>query len=476
MQLDEIREAFETAEWAVPADALRAALSRAKELAPAVIAVCADAAAGVYLLPRQDRFHFFGLYAVSAARETSVYPTFLRLLERPERELSSVLGFDYPTVIQRVLLSVFDGNADPLYALIERPEIDSSVRATMFDVLARLVWEGRTARDRFLELLDRFDRASTLPAHDVTWIGWEDAVAYLGLREFASRVRRGWDAGRPLGDREIDRQDWVERLERAIAEPQHFVDDRVAPIDDPVEALDWLARLAARPDPDPPDPDDPAADICLTRAEIQWLDGFLLSDKAPSDMSMEHIDGFFTALLCGPMPTTPTIPAVRMAQVWGPDGDPRFDNQAQREHVMTLLGRQWAAIEVRLDLGAHLSPIINHEDEPTGSSWAFGFTEAIEADPEPWGPLLANRTAGDLIFLVSALVLRAGDKPLSTKARQAIIEKLPLIPLRIREFWRSPETFGAPVRVAKVGRNDPCPCGSGRKYKKCCGAGRTPSS
>ena len=24
---------------------------------------------------------------------------------------------------------------------------------------------------------------------------------------------------------------------------------------------------------------------------------------------------------------------------------------------------------------------------------------------------------------------------------------------------------------AKVGRNDPCPCGSGKKYKKCCGAG-----
>ncbi len=27
-----------------------------------------------------------------------------------------------------------------------------------------------------------------------------------------------------------------------------------------------------------------------------------------------------------------------------------------------------------------------------------------------------------------------------------------------------------PVRAgSKVGRNDPCPCGSGRKYKKCCG-------
>ena len=25
-------------------------------------------------------------------------------------------------------------------------------------------------------------------------------------------------------------------------------------------------------------------------------------------------------------------------------------------------------------------------------------------------------------------------------------------------------------RVRPVGRNDPCPCGSGKKYKKCCGA------
>ncbi|MBR6530302.1 MAG: SEC-C domain-containing protein, partial [Clostridia bacterium] len=31
-----------------------------------------------------------------------------------------------------------------------------------------------------------------------------------------------------------------------------------------------------------------------------------------------------------------------------------------------------------------------------------------------------------------------------------------------------------PVRTssAKVGRNDPCPCGSGKKYKKCCGAAK----
>jgi len=37
-------------------------------------------------------------------------------------------------------------------------------------------------------------------------------------------------------------------------------------------------------------------------------------------------------------------------------------------------------------------------------------------------------------------------------------------------FTRTLREGPAPVRVApKVGRNDPCPCGSGKKFKKCCG-------
>ena len=27
----------------------------------------------------------------------------------------------------------------------------------------------------------------------------------------------------------------------------------------------------------------------------------------------------------------------------------------------------------------------------------------------------------------------------------------------------------APKRIKKIGRNEPCPCGSGKKYKQCCG-------
>ena len=41
-----------------------------------------------------------------------------------------------------------------------------------------------------------------------------------------------------------------------------------------------------------------------------------------------------------------------------------------------------------------------------------------------------------------------------------------------RRAWRARATRPVQqvVRGEKVGRNDPCPCGSGKKYKKCCGA------
>jgi uncharacterized protein YecA (UPF0149 family) len=42
--------------------------------------------------------------------------------------------------------------------------------------------------------------------------------------------------------------------------------------------------------------------------------------------------------------------------------------------------------------------------------------------------------------------------------------------LYLRSLHRAGRRPAAPVRrEAKVGRNDPCPCGSGKKYKKCCG-------
>ena len=47
------------------------------------------------------------------------------------------------------------------------------------------------------------------------------------------------------------------------------------------------------------------------------------------------------------------------------------------------------------------------------------------------------------------------------------------IPVQVAALYAWCERQGATVdpvaAVAKVGRNDPCPCGSGKKHKKCCG-------
>lgn len=44
-----------------------------------------------------------------------------------------------------------------------------------------------------------------------------------------------------------------------------------------------------------------------------------------------------------------------------------------------------------------------------------------------------------------------------------------LTPERRKELYKEQKKSGTVVKEKKIGRNDPCPCGSGKKYKFCCG-------
>ena len=44
-----------------------------------------------------------------------------------------------------------------------------------------------------------------------------------------------------------------------------------------------------------------------------------------------------------------------------------------------------------------------------------------------------------------------------------------LTPERRKELYREQKKSGTVVKPHKIGRNAPCPCGSGKKYKHCCG-------
>lgn len=45
-----------------------------------------------------------------------------------------------------------------------------------------------------------------------------------------------------------------------------------------------------------------------------------------------------------------------------------------------------------------------------------------------------------------------------------------LTPEKRKELYKEQKKSGTIYKEKKIGRNDPCPCGSGKKYKKCCGA------
>ncbi len=64
------------------------------------------------------------------------------------------------------------------------------------------------------------------------------------------------------------------------------------------------------------------------------------------------------------------------------------------------------------------------------------------------------------------LVHKLADEKARDETDLEALDKFLLSDLAPAESMRPSEPLR---RSAKVGRNDPCPCGSGKKFKKCCG-------
>jgi preprotein translocase subunit SecA len=64
-------------------------------------------------------------------------------------------------------------------------------------------------------------------------------------------------------------------------------------------------------------------------------------------------------------------------------------------------------------------------------------------------------------------------RPLSADVPQSAVAGFDAIMQAMEKAERAPapRANAAPADLRNIGRNDPCPCGSGKKYKKCCGQG-----
>jgi uncharacterized protein len=118
--------------------------------------------------------------------------------------------------------------------------------------------------------------------------------------------------------------------------------------------------------------------------------------------------------------------------------------------------------------------------------WALGFMYAVETWPDDWAAprdpeaaRMLDSALGAIVALTEddrgkpAVSMFAEDGPPSvSEERLDDLGAAIWAVYDLRQLWKSlgPRS-GAVRKPPEPGRNDPCPCGSGKKYKKCHGAG-----
>jgi len=228
--------------------------------------------------------------------------------------------------------------------------------------------------------------------------------------------------------------------------------------------------------------DDGAAP--LADEDFDRLDQLLAGLGSDDAMIVEELDGFLAALACAPEPVSA---ADYLPVVFGRDEQPgqATVDPAAEAALSSLVRRHARGVAAALQAG-NFAPVLGYDEQgqPDGVAWAVGFLRAVELAPGSWDAMLAEKEFGDALDAVEALAATLDDEPgaraLSRREREALIEQMIGDVADIHEFFRPFRQSGTTpqaMRVQtvrreqpKVGRNDPCPCGSGRKYKACCGA------
>jgi uncharacterized protein len=197
-------------------------------------------------------------------------------------------------------------------------------------------------------------------------------------------------------------------------------------------------------------------------------------------MQLSDLDGFLTGIAIGP---ELIVPSEWLSAVWGGD-EPAFESIEQAQTVIgTIMGRYNEILRALSTDPETYAPLFweGPDGEVIAADWAEGFVDAVRLRPEAWRPLLEDREA--LVMLMPILALcgdAEGGSPLELDPEEdadllaQAPELIPACVAGIDGFWKErrgrPKAGPGRAKSAKVGRNDPCPCGSGRKHKRCCGA------
>lgn len=204
---------------------------------------------------------------------------------------------------------------------------------------------------------------------------------------------------------------------------------------------------------------------------IELLDA---KSEAHNTMRCDEVQGFMMALLSGPDALNPTN--------WLPEilGEESLFDAKERTEIERLVMAM--AADMRMKLNEKILPDLwFYEDEagnPDFYTWCNAYLYALDIVPTDWFEAVDQEEFEDLFYPIMALggiydneengevILHLNEKELTQ-----LESDLPHVLLDIYWYWQAIINKPQTVRREgeKVGRNDPCPCGSGKKYKACCG-------
>jgi uncharacterized protein len=204
-------------------------------------------------------------------------------------------------------------------------------------------------------------------------------------------------------------------------------------------------------------------------------------------MNLEQLDGFLTAWICGPE----LVPPIEYLLLICGDGialEDTSNGQSVLQDFLSLIMRYSNAIADTLHSGEAVLPLLLEDENgmTAANDWAKGFLRGMELRKSDWAALLDDEKHGGWLVPILALAhehdpdpeMRPYKEPISAEARENLIVGAAAGVTGIYRYFESQRLVEKELYddattfrrvMPKIGRNDPCPCGSGKKFKHCCG-------
>lgn len=202
-----------------------------------------------------------------------------------------------------------------------------------------------------------------------------------------------------------------------------------------------------------------------------------ISGMLGKDAAIEFIHGVLTAILCAPEMIPPSVWLPLLLHKEGEEIE--FESMDTANSLIGTLMILYNEIS-RCIAEDDFFPLYSHRNAPgksqlrtdsgTAQVWCRGFVGGLGV----WSTDIArDEKARELLMPVFLLVDNAilleenPDIPSETvnllikNSVSAVADSV----VMLREYYLEKSK----IRNSRVGRNEPCPCGSGKKFKKCCG-------